>query len=294
MYNPFKENARDNQNNLELISLALNGNQKSLEDLVLNHQAWIFNIAFRMVADINAAEDITQEILIKMVTHLSTYDSEKGAFRTWLYRITANHVLNMKRSKHEAETFDLGNDAEYAKILEDYPEPHLESVPDYQLQLEEIKQDCINGLLICLDRKQRLVFILGVMFDVSSKLGSEILEISEANFRQILSRSRKKVFNFLTRNCGLIDEKSPCKCSLFVEKTKQVDDALQRKRLLVKAGKGRINQVTGDKMDKFNKNFYDDYTEIYRDQPLLGPPDLVDWFRKSLNSNKFKDIFYLQ
>lgn len=50
-----------------------------------------------MIMDHEDTRNITQEILIEITTKLSTYLPEKAAFRTWLYRIVVNHVLNMKK-----------------------------------------------------------------------------------------------------------------------------------------------------------------------------------------------------
>ena len=101
MYNPFAADSNEDTKDSELIRQALGGNKESLEQLVLRHQAWIYNIAFRMVLVAEDAEDVTQEILIKMITKLSTYDSKKASFRTWLYRIVVNHVINMKKRGYE-------------------------------------------------------------------------------------------------------------------------------------------------------------------------------------------------
>jgi len=49
------------------------------------------------VANPTDAEDITQEIPLKIITKLSTYDHRKASFPTWLYRITANQVINMRK-----------------------------------------------------------------------------------------------------------------------------------------------------------------------------------------------------
>ena len=70
--------------------------------LVLRHQAWIYNIAIRMVFQPQDAEEVTQEVLVKVITKLSTFKGE-SKFRTWLYRIAANHVLNMKRRSAETQ-----------------------------------------------------------------------------------------------------------------------------------------------------------------------------------------------
>ncbi|HET6327184.1 MAG TPA: RNA polymerase sigma factor, partial [Planctomycetaceae bacterium] len=101
MSNPFTEVAEDDSTDAGLVELAKNGDRAALEKLVLRHQAWIYNIAVRMVFQSHDAEEVTQEVLVKVITKLSTFKGE-SKFRTWLYRIVANHVLNMRRSSLEA------------------------------------------------------------------------------------------------------------------------------------------------------------------------------------------------
>ena len=96
MFNPFTEVAEDDVDDADLVEQAKNGDRAALEKLVLRHQAWIYNIAVRMVFQPHDAEEVTQEVLVKVITKLSTFKGE-SKFRTWLYRIAANHVLNMKR-----------------------------------------------------------------------------------------------------------------------------------------------------------------------------------------------------
>src|SRR5437667_1002995 len=96
MFNPFNEVAESGSVDAELVELAKNGDRAALEKLILRHQAWIYNMAVRMVFRTHDAEEVTQEVLIKVITKLSTFKGE-STFRTWLYRIVANHVLNMKQ-----------------------------------------------------------------------------------------------------------------------------------------------------------------------------------------------------
>ncbi len=111
MHNPFAEIV-DESTDSELIEQAKNGSKSAVEKLVLRHQAWIYNIAIRMVFHPQDAEEVTQEVLIKAITRLSTFNGE-SKFRTWLYRIAANHVLNMKRrgGETESQTFSSYADA---------------------------------------------------------------------------------------------------------------------------------------------------------------------------------------
>src|SRR6266849_5369968 len=102
MFNPFTEVAEGDATDAELVEQAKNGDWAALEKLVLRHQAWIYNIAVRMVFQPQDAEEVTQEVLVKVITQLSTFKAD-SKFRTWLYRIVANHVLNMKRRRVETQ-----------------------------------------------------------------------------------------------------------------------------------------------------------------------------------------------
>src|SRR5436190_13114574 len=115
MYNPFNETITTSVTDEDLVLQAKNGNWDALEQLIGRHQAWIFNIAVRIVRKPEEAEDVTQEVLLKIVTKLSTFQG-KSSFRTWLYRIVVNHVLNLKQRPKEV-TF-----SEFGKLIEQLPD----------------------------------------------------------------------------------------------------------------------------------------------------------------------------
>src|SRR6266436_868467 len=110
--NPLADNALTDHEDQSLVMRARLGDREALEDLVQRHQGWIYNIALRMLFHPQDAEDATQEILVKVMTRLSSFEG-RSSFRTWLYRIVINHVLNMKRGREELKvtTFSAYGDA---------------------------------------------------------------------------------------------------------------------------------------------------------------------------------------
>ncbi len=155
--NPFCSEDGDDAVDQELVAAAVDGDREALETLVVRHQPWIYNLAFRMVMVPQDAEDVTQEVLVKVLTKLGSYDAEKAAFRTWLYRIVTNHVLNMKaRGYEEAIT---GFDAYYS-FVEQIPDTEPDDSPEMAMITGDLKIGCVMGTLLCLDRTQRLAFIL--------------------------------------------------------------------------------------------------------------------------------------
>ncbi len=278
MHNPFQEKIEELESDVNYIKLALEGDVTALEALILRHQSWIFNIALNMTGEIHRAEDVTQEILIKTIAKLSTYDEQKAAFRTWLYRIVANHVINMKESKKEqffaahSESLDFGT---YALNLPDTKK--LAPMHDREI-LDETKNYCTLCILLCLSRMERMVLILGAIFDVTDRIGAEICDISRANFRKILSRSRKKVAAYFQKNCSLFDERNPCKCSEQVSYLIKLG-MIKPDDMNVKHGSmGSIRTVLGKTITDI-ENSYSEFLELYQDQPFFKGPDMVIWLK---------------
>src|SRR5205085_387789 len=164
MANPFSDQAETEIEDRELVRRAQAGSRDALERLITRHQAWIYNIVLRMLYWPNDAEDVTQEILIRVVTKLSTFEG-RSSFRTWLYRLVVNHVLNMQQRRSQ---WDF---ARYKKTLEAMPDmdlPDPNAVPvDVQLLVEEAKIGCTSAMLLCLDREQRLIIVLSEIFGVT-------------------------------------------------------------------------------------------------------------------------------
>jgi len=286
MQNPFAE-VIDESIDFDLIEQAKSGDRAALEKLILRHQAWIYNIAVRMVFHSQDAEEVTQEVLIKAITRLSTFQGE-SQFRTWLYRITANHVLNMKRRGGETETQTFSS---YADAINDTPNldlPDPKAVPvEVPLLVEESKISCTTGMLLCLDRKQRLIFTLGEIFEASDSVGSEILEMTPDNFRQNLSRARRDLYRFMHGQCGLINANNPCRCS---KKTKGFIDAghVDPARLQFVPQHLRRVKDAAEGVVRIIENALDDkYAEIFRDHPFLEPKDQIRWLRQLLDKGDF-------
>ena len=208
--NPFAESYTTDENDKELIKKAVKGNKKALEDLIRKHQPFIFNLAWKMVQNPVDAQDITQEVLIKVTTKLSQFKGE-SQFRTWLYRIVVNHFLKMKKACREENVTSFEVFGNILDSFEDVEMTELEQ-KEKEAEVKEMNLACMSGMLLCLTRDQRIVYILGELFHADHTVGSEILGISKQNFRVRLSRARKDLFQFMNNKCGLVNKANPCRC----------------------------------------------------------------------------------
>lgn len=206
-----------------LIDKATAGDKSALETIILGVQDMVFNLSLRMLGTFPDAEDAAQDILLKIVTHLSSFKKE-SSFSTWVFRIAANHLINCKKhmfAQHPLSFEFYGDDIENANTRD---VPDLTQEVEKDILAEELKMSCTNVMLQCLDPSDRCIFVLGTMFHADSRIAADILNITPAAYRQRLSRVRRKMANFLTAYCGEYGN-GKCRCK------NRVDYAIQSRRL---------------------------------------------------------------
>lgn len=206
------KNTQDGKKRAELEALveqAKAGRKEAVEGIIMNIQDMVFNLSLRMLGTIPDAEDASQEILIKVITHLTDFRKE-SAFTTWVFSIATNHLLNYK--KHMFANASLSFEYYGEDILNGKTDdiPDLTGGVDQNLLEEELKMSCTNVMLQCLDGESRCIYILGTMFRVDSRVAGEILGMTPEAYRQKLSRIRKKVSDFLKEYCGLAGGRCSC------------------------------------------------------------------------------------
>jgi RNA polymerase sigma factor (sigma-70 family) len=274
MENIFTAEYEGDLGDASLVIRSAQGEKAALEALIDKHQGWIYNIVLRMVGSPEDAEDVTQEILIKLITKLSTF-KRKSSFRTWLYRIAVNHVLTMRRRPWERifSSYDRQADLIDGLSLSDGPLPGRSPVEE-QLLVEETKAGCLTGTLLCLDRPERMALVLGTIFGVDSELGGELLETSPQNFRQILSRARKRIGNFMNDRCGLMKEANPCRCARKAQAAIRAGLVDPDKPRFDMRYFHKVSDFAAEKAHVIDSAVEAKLESVLRDQPMYEPPDL--------------------
>jgi RNA polymerase sigma factor (sigma-70 family) len=199
------------------------GNRHALERVVAAIQHRLFGLALRMLWHPQDAEDATQEIMIRIITRIGSFRGESG-FMTWCYRVASNYLLDAKRGRMELPLTFAGFGADLDEGLAEAPPAGVHPV-EQALLLEEVKIGCTLGMLLCLDRAQRLAYILGEILALDHREAAAVLSIAPAAFRKRLSRAREEVVAFTRAKCGLVNPDNPCRCS------KRVAPAIARGRV---------------------------------------------------------------
>jgi RNA polymerase sigma factor (sigma-70 family) len=281
----------NNQSDITLIKDALGGSKTALGHLLKQHYNFIYNVALRFVLNPEDAQDLTQEAIIKVITKLSQFN-QQSEFRTWLYRIVFNHFLNTKMQKmeHAVVSFD-----EYGLALDSIPNQELSAFEEKELaeKVEDAKIGCMVGMLLCLNREQRLVYILGEIFEIESKTGAVLVGMSAENFRQLLSRARKDLYHFMNNKCGLINTRNPCRCPKktkgFIQAGWVNENNLQFNNHFLK----RVSDLAIPKSNQCDDLIEEKYVALFKDHPFYDRDKSNKLLKKLTEDTDLKDIFNL-
>jgi hypothetical protein len=151
----------------------------------------------------------------------------------------------------------LSNEVKYAK-----------NEGELSLLEEEVKVSCTQGLLLCLNPSDRMVYILSDILEFNGNEGAKIIGITAENFRKKLSRSRTKIRNFLSNKCGLANPNNPCRCSKKI-------DFLTEQNIINPKGL-RFATVTKRSIDLVKKlSDLEKSVAVYRSVPVLEAPHSI-------------------
>ena len=270
-----------------LVQQAVQGDKASLEELIRQIQHRTYGLAIRMLWHPADAEDATQEILVKIVTHLGSFRQE-SSFSTWCYRIAANHLLttHKRRAEQMEMTFEWCEEEMHRGLAQTWPVSTPEA--EQSLIVEEVMIGCMQGLLLCLDRDLRITYVLGEIFEVNSREGAEILDISSATFRKRLSRARSLLRDFMQTNCGLVKRSNPCRCDLQIPYATKTG-VVNREKLLFAGHPRRDDRLSSILEGLEEATELQRVAVLFRRHPDYSAPDcFVQSVRKLIESKDFK------
>lgn len=185
-----------------LMGHAARGDPGAFAELVRRHQRRVFNLAFRSVGNASDADDLTQEVFLRVYRAAGRYQPT-ARFTTWLYRVATNAIINWLRHRDrqpvELARVAAGDDQDEAAGL--IPDPGAETGVD-ALARAELRQQ-VRSAIAALPDKQRLALILFRFEEQSYQEIGEALDLSVMAVKSLLSRARENLRGRLGRYVGV-------------------------------------------------------------------------------------------
>ena len=189
-----------------LIRRTLDGDQNAFTVLVNKYQKWVHTLVWRKIGDFHIAEEITQDVFLKVYKKLSTL-KPSDHFTGWLYVIATRHCIAWFRKKRLPMT---SLDATPVSELEEFCYTQYETERCEQISLER-QRDIVKRLLEKLPESERTVITLHYLAEMSCEKISEFLGVSANTVKSRLHRARKRLANqeHLLRDASGIFQVSP-------------------------------------------------------------------------------------
>ncbi len=182
----------------ELIAACLDGDQGAWDLIVRRYRQRVFNVAYTFVGRHEEAEDLTQEIFLKVFKALGTFD-RRANFRTWLVSVARNLCIDhYRRVRKERETFDRGVDVADLSPAASSPDPiaRLQRVDRRELLRQALRE--VPGVL-------REAVVLRDMQELAYDVIAHRLKLPVGTVKSRISRGRRE----LARQIARLRERSP-------------------------------------------------------------------------------------
>ncbi len=186
------------EQDLELLKRCLAGENSAWEALLRVYTRKIYNVCYRFTGRSEEAEDLTQEVFIKVFQTLASYDAAQGSFSTWLHRVARNHLVDhYRRTKKDRVTSSIEDDL---GTIEQKPGPGVG--PAAHVEARE-RKELLQGALEKLSPDMREAVILRDLHDLDYDEIAQVLGVPAGTVKSRINRGRLELARVLKRMEGL-------------------------------------------------------------------------------------------
>ena len=184
----------------QLVQQCLRGENSAWEILVQTHTRRVYNMCYRFTGDRHAAEDLTQDVFVKIFRTLGSYSSAQGAFTAWMTSVTRNLLIdNYRRTKHDRITDSIDDDA--ASPVEEKPSAGRR--PDQIAEHGELRRH-LQLALGKMSPELREAVILRDLQGLDYREIQDTLSVPEGTVKSRISRGRAELARLLERMKGQV------------------------------------------------------------------------------------------
>jgi RNA polymerase sigma-70 factor, ECF subfamily len=184
-----------------LVRRCVAGDAAAWEEIVQTYNRRIYNICYRFAGSGSDAEDLTQEVFIKMYRTLATYDPTKGAFNTWVTTITRNLLVDhFRKTKQDRITDSIDAPASANEDAQPLSEQIQDQTlgPDQHVRSREVSET-VHVALGKLSPELREAVILRDLQDFDYREIAIVLKVPEGTVKSRINRGRAELARLLQR-----------------------------------------------------------------------------------------------
>jgi RNA polymerase sigma-70 factor (ECF subfamily) len=179
----------------------MDGDSGAWAELVREHHRKVYGLCYRFTGSAADAEDLTQDVFLKIYSNLASFDMGRGSLQVWITTMTRNLLVdNFRRTKNQRATGSLDDGWDQSEELKPIdrltsqnPSPHEMAA---KKELEKMVQNALSHVSVEL----REAVILRDLQDMDYKEIAQVLQIPEGTVKSRISRGRAELARLLERN----------------------------------------------------------------------------------------------
>jgi RNA polymerase sigma-70 factor (ECF subfamily) len=185
----------------QVVRRCMDGDSGAWAELVRTHHRRVYGLCYRFTGNPADAEDLTQDVFLKVYSNLASFDTGRGSLQVWITTLTRNLLVdNFRRTRNQRATSSLDDNWESAEELKPVdrlmaggPSPHESAA---RKELEKMVQNALARVSVEL----REAVILRDLQDMDYKDIAHVLAIPEGTVKSRISRGRAELARLLERN----------------------------------------------------------------------------------------------
>jgi RNA polymerase sigma-70 factor (ECF subfamily) len=185
----------------QMVRRCMDGDSGAWAELVRSHHRRVYGLCYRFTGNPTDAEDLTQDVFLKVYSNLTSFDTTRGSLQVWITTMTRNLLVdNFRRTRNQRATGSLDDGWESSEELQPLdrlvasgPSPHESAA---QKELAKMVQNALARVSVEL----REAVILRDLQDMDYKEIAQVLGIPEGTVKSRISRGRAELARLLERN----------------------------------------------------------------------------------------------
>src|ERR1700677_1051119 len=185
----------------QIVQLCMNGDSGAWVALVLSHHRRVYGLCYRFTGNPADAEDMTQDVFLKIYSNLASFDTTRGSLQVWITTMTRNLLVdNFRRTKNLRATGSLDDGWESTEELRPIDRLTSKSPSPHESAAQKELAKMVQGALARVSVELREAVILRDLQDLDYKEIAQVLGIPEGTVKSRISRGRAELARLLERN----------------------------------------------------------------------------------------------
>jgi RNA polymerase sigma-70 factor (ECF subfamily) len=185
----------------QTVRLCMNGDSGAWAELVRSHHRRVYGLCYRFTGNPADAEDLTQDVFLKIYSNLASFDTTRGSLQVWITTMTRNLLVdNFRRTRNLRSTGSLDDGWESSEELSPIDRLTSKSPSPHESAAQKELAKMVQGALARVSVELREAVILRDLQDLDYKEIAQVLGIPEGTVKSRISRGRAELARLLERN----------------------------------------------------------------------------------------------